>query len=151
MMQESTAARELLEAARRLLGLSLEDARSALGGASHTVPGDEYGKLQDLTSIQASGRFPATLYVEAREVRLVRIGPDGLNGVTASALRSQVKSEPVILRSRAGKLARMEVSAEEGVAFSSEGDCVHFVEVFEPCTLRDYESRYYRSPDTFMR
>ncbi|MFW5836183.1 MAG: hypothetical protein ACOCVK_02125 [bacterium] len=64
------------------------------------MPGDEYGRLRNVTSLESEDGFPGTLYAEADEVRLVRVGPEGLHGVTRTVLCSLIAGDPVRLRSR---------------------------------------------------
>ncbi len=148
---DETAGATLIETARSFLGLALTDARNALGGAAHVVPGDEYGRLLNVTSLESEDVFPGTLYVEDDKVRLVRIKGSGLRGVTRAALRSQMRGDAIGLRSRAGKLAQLLVYASDGIAFSTQDEDVHFLEAFAPCTHGEYETWYYQPPPVFIR
>ncbi|MFW5782895.1 MAG: hypothetical protein ACOCVK_01755 [bacterium] len=150
-MSNEAAATALIETARSFLGMTLREARDLLGADAHIVPGDEYGRLRDVTSLESAAVFPGTLYVEADEVRLVRVNRNGLQGMTRADLCSQMEGDPIRLRSRAGKTAQLLVYASQGVAFSSEGADLHFLEAFSPCTQREYETQYYRAPGTFIR
>jgi hypothetical protein len=150
-MCDEAAGTALIERARGFLGMTLKDARDFLGRDAQVVPGDEYGWLQDLTSLGSEDVFPGTLYLEAHEVRLVRINRSGLQGITRTALCSQMKGSPVQLRSPAGKLANLLVYADQGIAFSCRGEDLHFLEAFSPCSQREYETRYYRAPPAFIR
>lgn len=149
-MSDEAAVTALIARARGFLGRTLKDAEDILGGDAQITPGDEYGGLRDLTSLE-SDAFPGVLYVEADEVRLVRINRDALPGVTKTALCSRMAGDPVRLRSPAGKSAHLLVYASQGVAFSSKREDLHFLEVFSPCTQREYEVRYYRPPGIFLR
>ncbi len=150
-MPEDAAAAGLIDSARAFLGLTLEDARNVLGGDVQEVAGDQYGRMQDVISLESTDAFPFVLYVEDDEVRLVRVDHNGLHGVTRSALCSKMGDDFVRLPSRAGKRAGLLLYASQGIAFSSEGDELDFLEVFVPCTRREYEHRYYRSPPPFVR
>ncbi len=150
-MIENSAGRALMERARAFLGLSLKHAQGALGTGARVVPGDEYGRLSDVTSLESEDVFPGTLYVEGDEVRIVRISRSGLQGVTSSALRAEMEGDPIRLRSRAAKRAQLLVYASQGIAFSSQGEELDFLEVFSPCTQAEYEAWYYRPPGAFIR
>jgi hypothetical protein len=150
-MPEETTATDLLDGARAFLGLTLEEARNVLGADARSVPGDEYGRLRNVTSLESEDQFPGTLYVEADEVRFVRVGPEGLQGLTGTALCSLIADDPVRLRSRSGKRAQLLVYPGAGIAFSTQGEEIDFLEVFGPCTRREYETRYYEPPAPFIR
>ena len=50
--------------------------------AAQHVPGDEYGRLSDVTPLESEDVFPGTLYVEADEVRIVWVNRSDLQGIT---------------------------------------------------------------------
>lgn len=91
------------------------------------------------------------LGAEAHEVRLVTVNRDGLRGGTKAGLCSQIEGDPVRLRSRASKRAQLLIYASQGIAFSSQGEELDFLEAFAPCTQDEYEARYYRPPNLFIR
>jgi hypothetical protein len=122
-----------------------------LAGPNQPVPGDEYGHLQGVTSIDGSPTLPGTIYLLHDTVELVYLGRDGCSDVDPAELRRTLADEPARLRSRAGKLAHLWVHAEQGVAYSSRDATVHFLEVFRPRTLEEYTTRIYREPGAFIR
>ncbi|MFP4408247.1 MAG: hypothetical protein ACLFPW_06985 [Spirochaetaceae bacterium] len=150
-MAGETAERALIDKGRTFLGLAPEAARNALGGAPQEVMGDAYGSMRYLTSLEAENIFPGTLYLEGDQVRLVRLHHHGLEGITRSELSSWIGGEPTMLRSRAGKRAQLLVYASKGIAFSCQGEHLDFLELFNPCTQAEYETRYYRPPAQFVR
>jgi len=141
----------LIATARTFLGLSLEEAKRVLDNAAQPVPGDEYGRMRNVTSIENPAVFPGTLYLENETVQLVRVGCEVLADITSTDLREHFGDDAVRLRSRAGKRAHLWVYAEQGVACSAEGETVHFLEVFPPCSQGEYEARIYREPHDFIR
>lgn len=150
-MPEDAAAAGLIESARAFLGLTLKDARNALGKDVQQVAGDQYGRMQDVILLESTKVFPGVLYVEDDEVRLVRVDDHGLQGITRKALCSKMGDDFVRLRSRAGKRAGLLLYASHGIAFSCQGEELDFLEVFGPCTQREYVDRYYRPPPAFIR
>ncbi len=150
-MPEDAAAAGLIDSARAFLGLTLKEARNALGKDVQQVAGDQYGQMQDVISLESTKVFPGVLYVKDGEVRLVRVDNHGLQGVTRTALCSKMGDDFVRLPSRAGKRAGLLLYASQGVAFSCQGEELDFLEVFGPCTQREYEDRYYRRPAAFLR
>jgi hypothetical protein len=104
-MPEDAAAAGLIESARAFLGLTLKEARNALGKDGQQVAGDQYGRMQDIISLEATKVFPGVLYVEDGQVRLVQVDHQGLQGVTRTALCSKMGDDFVRLPSRAGKRA----------------------------------------------
>ena len=141
----------LLTRARAFLGLGLAEVQRVLGDGARPVPGDEYGRMENVTSIENPQVFPGTLYLGNETVELVRVGRAGLAEITEPMLRAHCGPDPVCLRSRAGKTANMWVYAPQGVAYSSQGETVHFLEVFHPCSHGEYEARIYREPPDFVR
>ena len=68
-----------------------------------------------------------------------------------TALEAEGGGEHATLRSRAGKTAALEVWPEAGMAYSADGDTVHFVELFPPRSLAAYEQEIYQDPGPFVR
>lgn len=141
----------MITTARSYIGLSLDELQSLLGDAARAVHGDEYGQMQDLTSIENLTVFPGTLYLWKGAVRLVRLNHTAVVAVSPADLRLELGNEPVRLRSSAGKRAHLWLWAEQGVACSVEDETIHYLEVFEPCSQAEYEARIYREPPHFIR
>ncbi len=141
----------LINDARALLGLSLDEVRRVLGTAATIVSGDEYQGMEDVVSVENREVFPGTVYLKEGNVELVYIAFRGLSSFGEADLRTRFGDNPVRLRSRAGKRANLWVFAEQGVACSSRAGELDFLEVFIPCTQREYEERIYRDPGPFIR
>jgi hypothetical protein len=141
----------LLEAAKAFIGRTKEEALAALGEGATFEPADEYQKLQGLSSLENPSVFPGTLYLKDRKVELVYLGDEATARISASSLEDELKGSPARRRSRAGKQASTYIHADDGVAYSAEGNEVHFIEVFQPCTLEEYEAQIYREPPDFIR
>lgn len=141
----------LIDRARAFLNLSLDAVQQTLGDDAYTVSGDEYGNMSNLTSMESPQRFPGTVYVEDDSVVLVRVNRRGLADVSPEAFRTHLGDGAVRLRSCAGKTAHLLVYAERGIAYSAQGETVHFLEAFLPCIQREYERRIYRDPGIFIR
>jgi hypothetical protein len=141
-----------LDACRALLGLSETQVKERL-----QIHGDEarrgvrYEGLEGLSQYYNPDVFPARVYVRAARVQMVYV-PSGpaLRDVTREELEAQIGSEPTPLRSRAGKEYVHYAHPEQGVAYSSEGDEVRFVEVFPPRSLDAYRAEIYRDPGPFI-
>lgn len=141
----------LLREAQSFLGLTLAEAKRALGGEVDVVADDEYGQMSHLTSLTAPGSFAGTLYLKEGVVELVRIGHDPLAATTPGMLRETLPEPGVRLPSRAGKTAGLVVHAEHGIAYSSDRDSIHFLELFKPCSLQAYQDGIYQKPPRFIR
>ena len=140
----------VLDDARAYLGRSLEEVQRALGPHAEPIPGDEYGKLGEVTSIEYEVVFPGTLFLRDDRVELVYLGEDAVAGLSAADLAADL-GDAARLRSRAGKHATLFVHAEQGVAYSAQGDRLDFLEVFQPRTQAAYEAEIYREPHAFIR
>ena len=92
------------------------------------------------------------MYVGSERVEMVYV-PSGpaLAGVTRSELEECAGTQPTLLRSRAGKEYVHYSHPEQGIAYSSEGDKVRFVEIFRPRSLNAYKAEIYRDPGPFIR
>lgn len=141
----------LIADARAFLGRNLEEVQRALGPDAEPVPGDEYGRMEDVTSIRDLQVFPGTIYLKDDEVELVRVGSRDLASSTRADLDALLGDDAVRLRSRAGKRANLWVHASQGVAYSAQGEELHFLEVFRPRTQQQYEDEIYREPPAFIR
>ncbi len=131
----------LIETAKAFLGRGEDDVRRALGKNISSSSDDEYESLDGLTSLENPAVFPGTLYLLDGAVELVYLGEDAVSGITPAKIEDEVKGRPARLRSRAGKKASTYVHADDGVAYSAEGDEVHYIEVFRPRTRKEYEDR----------
>jgi hypothetical protein len=108
-----------------------------------------YERLRPVARVRAPEVWPGYFYFDGdRQVMLYAGEPDGAD---PDALAARLGPDAAELRSRAGKRAVLHVWPRQGVAFSEEGGEVDFLEVFEPTTLEDYESRIYADPGPFIR
>jgi hypothetical protein len=137
--------------ARSYLELSLDGVQRVLATTARPVPGDEYGQMTDLTSMEVSEPFPGTLYLKDGVVALVRVNGAGLTETSPAELTGLYGESTARLRSRAGKTANLWVWPDEGIACSVQGETIHFLEVYPPCSRDDYEARIYREPPRFIR
>jgi hypothetical protein len=141
----------LITYSRSFLDLSLEEAQLLLGGNAKPVEGDEYGRMRNLTSLEDPQVFQGTLYLENNRVILVHVNSLGLGGYTKEDFQSYFSGTAILLRSRAGKKANLFVYANQGIAFSAQEDRLHFLEVFSPCSQKQYEAHVYKKPAAFIR
>lgn len=141
----------VVDDARAFLGRTLTDVQRTLGPDAEPIPGDEYGRMEDVTSIRDAAVFPGTLFLLDGEVELVYVDGEALPEVTPADLTAQLGDGAVALRSRAGKRANLWVHAEQGVAFSAQDDTLDFLEVFRPRSQAAYEAEIYREPHAFIR
>ena len=147
----ASSVQSLIHNARSLLGLGLEELRRAIEVSAEAVPGDEYGKMEDVTSVDGLPGFPGTIYLQNDSVALIRIGHDALTGYSTADIKTQLGNEQLQLPSRAGKLAALYLHADQGVAYSAQKEQLHFMEVFHSCTTQEYQALIYRKPGPFIR
>lgn len=119
-------------------------------------PGDiekgvEYGKLKKLELLNNDETEPTELYFRGGKLRLAYVGRTALADGNKAALFEALGETEHKLRSGAGKGATLYVYPEKGVAFSATGQRLDFLEVFPPCSFKDYESEVYEEPPRFIR
>ena len=111
-----------------------------------------YERLSDVTHVHRAEAHPAHFYLRGVELVMVYIGDDDfLAPLTLDALREQLGSEGVTLRSRQGKRAHQHVWAERGVACSELDGALGFLEVFPPISHERYLETIYDEPPAFIR
>lgn len=142
-----------LAAWRALLDRPLADQRSQIDEATIT-DGAYYGNSGPLTLVRDLDHFPGNLYFDAGRPVLAYVenpthhAPD----LTDEGLLELLGDDFEWLRSRAGKLSRLRVAADRGIAISEQmGPKVDFIELFPPTTFADYTARLYKEPEPFIR
>jgi hypothetical protein len=149
-MEKRSTLESLISDARAFPGLTIEEVQAIMGPAA--IPeADDYGKMEDVTSIENLQVFPGTIYLRENKVELVYVGSRGLMDLNRDDLRTLFGDNAVPLRSRAGKRANLWVYAQQGVACASLDGELKYFEVFQPCTQREYEARFYLDPGPFIR
>jgi hypothetical protein len=116
----------------------------------HVEPDVAYEAMKGVTRIhhpEDATLGDARLYFRAGKLALIYLS--GGAGVEAAELDAAIAgSEPVMLRSRAGKTSQLRVYAGKGIAVS-RGKQLDFVELFAPTTQADYEQSIYVAPPAF--
>lgn len=141
-----------LDECRALLDLPLERVLKTLGlRASDGNEDVAYEGLEGVTHYYNPDRFPGRVYVRDGRVVMIYVPGAALSDVDPSELARAAHGEPEELRSRAGKEYAHEVYAEDGLAFSSDGESLAFLEVFPPQSSAEYRANIYRDPGPFTR
>lgn len=90
--------------------------------------------------------------VRGDDVVLIYVGEFSLpEDLTSEDLVDAVGSEGETLRSRQGRMARLHVVADQGIAWSEDREGVGFIEIFPPTTVEAYRSEIYQDPGEFIR
>lgn len=140
-----------LSDARAFILLSTDEVRRRLGLAAVEENSVKYEQLKNLTSLKNATVFPGTVYLKNDRVELIYFTRNTLKDLKPADLERELHGEPILLRSRAGKVANLYVHAEAGVAYSAEDDEIHFIEVFRPRPQNAYEAEIYIDPGPFIR
>jgi hypothetical protein len=139
-----------LAEARALLALPQDELLARLGASAEDIDdGYAYEGLQGLSVLFRPEAFPGRIYLRDGRPQVIYVSGDG--GWTEAGLQAELGGPGAELRSRAGKTSTQHAYPEQGVAFSSDGDEVAFIEVFPPRPLADYERDIYREPGPFIR
>lgn len=136
---------ELLE----LRELTLDDAAERFGLSDDDLDrGLRYEGLSELTLAHKPAAHPGYFYFDDGRLAMLYVEAPGID---AAALQAELGDPEATLRSRAGKGYVQRVYPERGIAYSSKGDHVAFVEVFPPTSLERYEREIYEDPGEFTR
>jgi hypothetical protein len=129
--------------------LSRTELTARLAPASDDLSGGlAYGPSTGLDMLYVPGKHPGRFYFTGDQLLLIYVS--GVEGLDPEALAAQFPPE-VALRSRAGKTYEHQVAPAAGVAWSENGEEVAFVEVFAPCSLESWRTRFYTEPPAFRK
>lgn len=129
--------------------LTLDEVEDQLGIAADKVEsGLRYEGMSDLTLAHDAAAHPGYFYFRDGQPVMVYVEDTDLD---AESLRAELGEPEATLRSRAGKGYAHRVFPGRGIAYSSKGNDVAFVEVFPPVSLEQYEREVYEDPGEFTR
>jgi hypothetical protein len=145
---------EQLESFTDLRAFNLDDAQTKLGSENFAVEKNVgYERLQNLTSFTDKTGETPTLFFQGERQVLLYLNAEMLAAreLTPEYLYRKFGKRYVQLRSRAGKTHRQIVYPSQGIAFSTGGASLDFLEIFPPTTLARYRREIYRTPSAFIR
>jgi hypothetical protein len=129
--------------------LTLDEAKGTLRLSDDELEhGLRYEGLADVTMAHNAAEHPGRFYFQNGRLVMLYVSEPGIDEAT---LRRELGEPDATLRSRAGKSFVHNVYPGRGVAFSSDGSDVAFVEVFPPTSLQRYEAEIYEDPGEFIR
>ena len=120
-------------------------------------PGDRepygsYGRLEGLDVLKSPEVPAIRFFLKGDSVELVYIGraafPPGLTEGSLRAAFNEPQTE--FLRSRQGRMGEMAVMAEAGIAWSSLGEELGWIELFRPRSFEQYQHDIYEPPPMFI-
>jgi hypothetical protein len=133
--------------------LSMAEAREKFNGSDADIKsGRSYEKLTGLQKFAISAQ-PGTLYYKDGLFILLYVPGQsrGLDGISPDDLKTALGEPDAVLRSRSGKVSRMHVYPQKGIAYSAGLDRIEFVEVFQPAALEWYLENIYQDPGAFTK
>ncbi|MFT3773293.1 MAG: hypothetical protein QM820_48560 [Minicystis sp.] len=120
--------------------------------ARHVRRGVKYQRLTNLIEVRNEKADPAFFHFRDDKLVLLYVsGKEALGALRAPALYAQLGGRGVELASRSCHSCVLHVYPQKGVAFSSEGDDLNFVEVFPPTTIEAYQAEVYIEPTPWLR
>jgi hypothetical protein len=132
-----------------LRGLSLDDAKRRLELSDDELERDvPYEGLTGLT-LAHNPEHPGYFYFRDGELAMLHV--EEPTGLDLGSLLESLGEPDARLRSRAGKRFTDHVWADRGVAVSTDGNEIAFLEVFPPRSLERYEREIYEDPGEFIR
>ena len=112
-----------------------------------------YERLKNLTSVaDKAGEIP-TLFFRGKRQVLMYLNAEMLAArkLTPEDFYQKFGGKFVELRSRAGKTHKQIVYPAQGVAFSTDGASLDFLEIFPPTTIAKYKREIYRTVPAFTK
>ena len=142
-----------LDTCRGLLDLPEADLLRRLGATEDDIQRNvRYEKLESVDAVFRPDAFPGRIYLQGGRPQLIYVSGDpGLEGWMEPDLERELGNPEAWLASRAGKAFSHKVYATKGVAYSTDGSELAFLEVFHPRSLEQYERDIYRDPGPFVR
>ena len=111
----------------------------------------EYEGLRGLDLLETEATAPVAVYFKGDAFVLGYIDGPSLEDGSKRDLIAALGEPEARLQSRAGKGSTLCVYPEKGLAFSSKGQELEFIEVFPPTTLEKYRKNIYRQPPDFVK
>lgn len=143
-----------LDAWLALRDLDIDQAAAKFGLTSdQAIPNRQYGGLSGMCELRNPDAHAGAAFFQDDTFVLFYVEDldDGLAALKPESLQRRFGKADAALPSRAGKRSRQHVYADQGIAYSSDGDTVEFLEVFAPTTLEEYRERFYQAPRRFTR
>ena len=138
-----------------MAALSLADARALLDLDEGQLVARLGGEVERELRYEGLGEVDAVVGTGARvflrDGRPVLVYLSEPEDVTEASLAAELGGPGELLSSRTGKTFNLHVHADQGVAYSADGDDVAFVEIFRPRSLAEYERDVYVDPGPFIR
>ena len=136
---------------RSFTRLSFSQASARFSIAHDDVNSDRrYGKQAGLSMIELAGDAPCHLYYQDERFALLYISGSAVK-LSVSDLQKAFGAKAERLRSRAGKVFSHHVAAEQGVAWSDNGQEIAFIEIFEPTSFEAWKAQWYQEPGPFYK
>jgi hypothetical protein len=113
-----------------------------------------YGNLKGLIEYHNAAAHPARFFFNGKNDRPIVMyisTPEALAGLDPGGLRRELGDPEATLPSRAGKAFTHFIYPNRGIAFSSDGTSVAFIELFPPITLDRYQAEIYDRPELFTK
>lgn len=112
-----------------------------------------YERLKNLTSVEdKAGKIPTVFFQGKRQVLMyLTAGMLEARKLKLEDFYQKFGKAHFVLRSRAGKTHRQIVYPAQGIAFSTDGASLDFLEIFPPTTIAKYKREIYKTPPAFIR
>lgn len=136
-----------------LRDLSQDELQKQLGvTAEHIATDRSYGQLTSVTQWRHPGAHPGYFIFQDGKLALIYIDDaKAVSKLEPGDLRQAFGEPEARLRSRAGKKVPFHVHAGQGLAYAADSDTVHYVEIFPPMSLADYQARIYKEPPPYRK
>lgn len=111
-----------------------------------------YERLTGVAHLHNPEVSPAHFYADDTRIVMIYVSDQSiLSETTSRTLTDALGDSDAVLRSRQCKRCNLHVYPNRGIAFSSDGDDIGFLEIFQPMTLEEYKQTIYREPPNFTK
>jgi len=145
---------EQIESFFDLRSFNFDDAQARLGSTDSEIEKNVgYERLKNLTSVtEKTGEIP-TLFFQGKMQVMMYLTAEMLEAreLKPEDFYKKFGKQYVQLRSRAGKTHKQIVYPANGIAFSTDGASLDFLEIFPPTTIAKYKREIYQTVPAFIK
>jgi hypothetical protein len=140
-----------IETYKTYLGKSSSEIASIVGATSDDFATDlQYKKLRPVSLLHLQEKDPAYFYFQESKLVMVYLERPHLSHSEMQSAFGAPDDENW-LASPAGKVSNLFIYPQIGISFSSDGEQLDFIEIYEEMSREDYLKKIYVDPESRLR